>query len=133
MNAKYPLKSGFLLIEIMTALIAFAGLAVLVARYQVSIMRQGKEARNYLQAVNVGCDCIEGRGNNHEAGQFRVQRTFKDFIVPSQLQDQGFATERLKKFKTVEVKVSWTAMDGHNKSIQFQSAGTFGADNTEMV
>ena len=127
LNAQYPLKSGFLLIEIMAALIAFAGLAVLVARYQVSTMRQGKEARSYLQAVNVGSDSLEGSGTEKKIGQFRVERTVSDFIVPSQLKDRGFTTERLKKFKTVAVKVSWTAMDGQSKSIRLQSAGAMEA------
>lgn len=137
-NVHPSLKAGFLLIEIMAALGAFAGLSVLVARYQVSLVRWSKEAHNYLEAVNSASDALDSwlysaQYPEQAKNAFTVQRTVHDFIIPRQCAAQGLTAERLKKVKRVQVNVSWVAMDGHKKSITLESAGSMGSGKAEAA
>lgn len=144
-NTQYPLKSGFLLIEIMTALIAFTGLAVLIARYQVSIIGMENEMRNYLQAVNMACDILEDplsldsssgfissfvkttkrAGDNYNESQFIVKQEAQDFNIPALFKEKGLTAFRLKKFKLVTIELSWNVANGSRKSITIKSAKTY--------
>ena len=125
------LKAGFLLLEIMVALIVLGALSIVVAKYEVSIVRWNKESHDYFQAAHVAAEACErlafvqdSKGSDaYSIGSFHIEHIVKDCIIPNQCEKEGLTTQRLKKFKMVQVKVSWVAMGGQNKSILFESAG----------
>lgn len=116
-------KRGFLLIEIMAALMAFAGISVLIARYHVYIIQHNKEVQNYLHAINIGCDVLEKNETIKQVSNpFRLAYSVDDYQVPAIFKEKGFTTERLKKLKSVHVKISWNSMDGQKKLVLLETA-----------
>lgn len=125
-------KQGFLLIEIMGALLLLGALSITIARYQGFTAQWSRQARDNLQAVHVAEDAYDRLAftNNQQeyiVESFHVERTLKDFVVPIQWAQYGLTAQRLKKNKVIQVKVSWVAMDGKKKTIDFESVGSVGS------
>lgn len=128
-----PAQRGFLLLEVMAALIMFCGLSLVIAKCHVSIEQWNNQARNYLQATHIATqECeqpvinIMQKNSTYDVGIFHVERTVLDCPIPSQCAAVGFTTQRLNKTQLVKVKISWVAMRGHRKSLVFESVSVKG-------
>lgn len=127
------LKSGFLLLEILAALLALSTLSVLMAHYFVSIVAMNHEAKSYLRATDSANNSLDSwmlNAKKSEGGKltvppFSVERTKSDLIAPLELKAHGLTGKCLKKFALLKVNVSWQSMDGQSRHVQLESAAPF--------
>jgi len=114
MCCKY-IKKGFLLFEILIALVIFSTACLIVAYQRWEIVKQGQEALDKLRALTLARNAMESLCNKKRLSfpnqQIKYKFTIRHRIKPLPIrQTKNLLT--LKNFKLVEVFVTWQSPMG---------------------
>lgn len=122
---KYPqrkLSCGFLLIELMSALVIFAGITVILAQFYGHIICWQREAKLYTQATQTAHEILEKILVERKLPDLGIQKDpfnvrCQTIPVPAFTVPQFFSAAFLKRFSLVEVSVTWKNPQGANQKI----------------
>ncbi len=122
-------KQGFLLIEVLIALVLIATFSVIFAQFQWQAVRQNKQAHDYLQAVNHASAFMEklqatGKlpaGSPRKVDKFTLSWKAMP-LAPSGAVNTIFGSSVHKvRFNLVELTVAWQSVQGGDTSIKIVS------------
>jgi len=109
------IKKGFLLFEILIALVIFSTACLIVAYQRWEIIKQEQEALDRLQALTLARNAMESIGNEKRLSLSKQQIKYK-FTVEHRIKPLPIGqTKNLlmpKNFKLVEVFVTWLSTMG---------------------
>ncbi len=147
-NAQYTMKKGFLLLEIMIALVIFSMLVVVITHYHWQIVKHQGEAIKYIEALNKARAFLENiprdtsgaspgmskanKANENILSKDEYTLTWKTYPVDS-IQSKKLSATKSKAlpYNITQVNVAWKTFDGKQKSITLTSGYT--TKNTKDV
>jgi len=118
------IKKGFLLFEILTALVLFSMVCLLVAYQRSEIIKQEQEAFDRLQALTLARNAMESICNEKRISLPKRQKKDK-FTINHRVEPLSIRPAKNllipKYFKLVEISVTWQSAMGM-RSVKLTSA-----------
>ena len=109
------IKKGFLLFEILIALVIFSTACLIVAYQRWEVIKQEQEALNRLQALTLARNAMESIRNEKRLS-LPNQQTKHKFTVKKQIEPLSIRQTKnlliLKNFKLVKIFVTWQSAMG---------------------